>query len=43
MRICATLLILITFGPAVVARADWPQFRGPTGDGVACATGLPVT
>ncbi len=24
------------------ARADWPQFRGPNGSGVAQATGLPV-
>lgn len=29
---------------AAVSRADdWPQFRGPTGDGIATATNLPIT
>ena len=27
---------------AVSGRADWPEFRGPTGQGIAKATGLPV-
>jgi outer membrane protein assembly factor BamB len=27
---------------ATLQAADWPQFRGPTGDGVATATGLPL-
>ena len=44
MRTHATLfLVLATLGHAVGARADWPQFRGPTGDGVAGAAALPVT
>jgi hypothetical protein len=28
---------------AVVALAQWPQFRGPEGNGVSTGTGLPVT
>ena len=32
---CATLVGM--------AQADWPEFRGPTGDGQAVATGLPQT
>jgi outer membrane protein assembly factor BamB len=28
---------------AANAAADWPQFRGPTGDGISEGTGLPVT
>jgi outer membrane protein assembly factor BamB len=28
---------------AGAARADWPEFRGPTGDGQAGAAGLPLT
>ncbi len=44
MRFCATLLwILATLGHTLGARADWPQFRGPTGDGMAGAVGLPTT
>jgi outer membrane protein assembly factor BamB len=35
--ICSLLLL------AAAARADWPQFRGPTGDGHATAKGLPLT
>ncbi len=27
----------------IAAAENWPQFRGPTGDGVSQATGLPVT
>src|ERR1041385_6748617 len=26
----------------LAARADWPQFRGPNGDGTAAATNLPT-
>jgi outer membrane protein assembly factor BamB len=28
---------------AAVAQTNWPQFRGPTGDGISTSTGLPVT
>lgn len=28
--------------PALMAGADWPQWRGPAGDGVSTETGLPV-
>jgi outer membrane protein assembly factor BamB len=28
---------------ALIAFGQWPQFRGPEGDGVSTATGLPVT
>lgn len=38
--ICATLL----FAASVPAGAeDWPQFRGPTGQGISTAVGLPLT
>src|SRR3989304_5255036 len=43
MRSCATLLlVLATLGRTVDARADWPQFRGPTGDGISDVAGLPT-
>lgn len=29
--------------PAVLAADDWPRFRGPNGEGVATAPGLPAT
>ncbi len=35
------LLALTLFLPSL-ARAEWPQFRGPRGDGHSVATGLPV-
>jgi len=39
--LCALLLIVC---PAPATAGDsWPQFRGPTGDGHADATGLPLT
>ena len=34
------VLLAFPFGPAPAA--DWPQFRGPNGDGVSTATNLPV-
>ena len=34
------LLTLLAFAPA--AAQDWPQFRGPTGDGISKATGVPL-
>jgi outer membrane protein assembly factor BamB len=40
----ATLLLLAAFltGAAALAADNWPEFRGPTGDGHARAAGLPV-
>ena len=35
--------ILLTLAAASRAGENWPQFRGPTGQGIADATGLPVT
>ena len=41
-HIMGTLILgLVVCSPA--ASADWPQFRGPDGQGHATATGLPVT
>jgi outer membrane protein assembly factor BamB len=45
MRLASLLLFALIGGLAgrSVARAeDWPQFRGPTGQGIATATNLPV-
>jgi outer membrane protein assembly factor BamB len=40
----AGLLVVLLFGrPAVGDDPDWSRFRGPTGMGVASATGLPVS
>lgn len=36
------LLVLFALSPAVFA-GDWPQFRGPGGQGVSDARGLPIT
>jgi outer membrane protein assembly factor BamB len=37
-------LAMIAFGPlAASSLADWPQFRGPSGQGISDAKGLPVT
>src|SRR5690242_13467155 len=36
------VLSLVLAAPAA-PEADWPQFRGPTGQGHATATALPVT
>jgi len=36
-----SLLVALAFFPAAAAAADWPQFRGPVGDGVAAATADP--
>src|SRR5947209_603339 len=35
----AAVIVLSVLAPAA---ADWPRFRGPTGDGVGGDTGLPV-
>ena len=38
-----TLVILaVVLGRAVADDANWPEFRGPRGDGTAASTGLPV-
>ena len=35
---------MVVFAGATALHADdWPQFRGPTGDGLAVATNLPLT
>src|SRR5207249_6217513 len=34
---------LVAFSASLVAADNWPQFRGPTGDGRSDAKGLPVT
>ena len=38
-----TLLLLPLLIAAAFASEDWPQFRGPTGDGRSDSTGLPLT
>lgn len=48
MRVSGTVLVLalvlgmVLVGP-VAADENWPQFRGPNGDGLSDATDLPVT
>lgn len=37
------ILALLTFPSLLVGGENWPQFRGPTGDGRTEATGLPLT
>ena len=37
-----TLFYLCTLIPASGAEADWPQFRGPTGDGLAVEAAPPL-
>ncbi len=34
---------LMGFGLSAVAAVNWPQFRGPSGDGISAETGLPLT
>jgi outer membrane protein assembly factor BamB len=41
--LCVVSLLLVTAAPPITARADWPEFRGPGGQGHAEATGLPLT
>ncbi len=43
MRILLALSILVLGTTMALAGENWPQFRGPTGDGHADAKGLPVT
>jgi outer membrane protein assembly factor BamB len=37
--VCLCVIALATVAPAA---EDWPQFRGPTGQGVSSATGVPI-
>src|ERR1700733_7154836 len=39
----AAVLAIAGFASLVNAAENWPQFRGPNGDGMSDATGLPVT
>jgi outer membrane protein assembly factor BamB len=39
-RLVAGLLFLVA--PGIAGAEDWPQFRGPTGQGLSSATSLPV-
>ncbi len=41
LRIAAALALSVLLAP--FASAQWPQFRGPRGDGHSTATGLPIT
>jgi outer membrane protein assembly factor BamB len=43
--VVASLLVVVTLGllAAPAGAADWPQFRGPGGLGIAPDTGLPTT
>ena len=36
-------LAIAVIGAPLVAAENWPEFRGPSGDGMSTATGLPVT
>ncbi len=35
--------LVLSIAAGAGAAADWPQFRGPTGDGISDARGLPLT
>ena len=41
LPLCLAMLVMLSEGHALAA-ADWPQFRGPTGDGQASVAGLPL-
>lgn len=43
MRRALCLLLSLLWLPVVYASDQWPQFRGPNGDGHSDATGLPLT
>src|SRR5437762_14031744 len=43
MRFRFVLLFVAGFLSVASAGENWPQFRGPDGDGVSDATGLPLT
>src|SRR5688572_9699774 len=42
MRRLGLLLLLLILGTSALGAQNWPQFRGPTGQGHATETGLPV-
>jgi outer membrane protein assembly factor BamB len=42
MRVLAPLSVVLFVALAALGGDSWPQFRGPTQDGVSDATGLPV-
>jgi outer membrane protein assembly factor BamB len=42
MRLTPVLLLLLAAAPRAGAAEDWPQFRGPTGQGHAAERGLPL-
>lgn len=42
-RALALGFALLILSPLVGAEADWPEFRGPAGQGISTATGLPVS
>ena len=37
---CRVILITLVVGPGVGQAADWPQWRGPTRNGISADTGL---
>jgi outer membrane protein assembly factor BamB len=39
---CSTVLMLLLLAQLALAGDNWPQFRGPTGDGLSDAKGLPL-
>ncbi len=42
MRIVSFICLVLLSGTTVVAQENWPEFRGPTGDGHALDADLPV-
>ena len=42
MRVWLAVLVLAASALPALGEANWPQFRGPTGDGRSDATGLPL-
>lgn len=42
MRLLSALALVVAFGTPAVAEQNWPQFRGPTGDGVAVGNVYPT-
>jgi outer membrane protein assembly factor BamB len=41
-RVACALLLTLAAGAGVAFAEDWPQFRGPTGQGLSTATNVPV-